>query len=66
MCDEMISPLLTIECEGEGGFGSDNPFKVVTVCHRCFEKLDPDMWISENCWNSLNPVTPYDMLPVRR
>ena len=65
MCDEPIAPLLALECEGDGGFVSRNPFKVVVVCHQCFEKLDPDMWISEKCWRSLNPVTPYEALPVR-
>jgi hypothetical protein len=64
MCNESISPLLAIECEGDGGFGSDSPFKVVVVCHQCFEKLDPDMWIGEKCWRSLNPVTPYEELPL--
>ena len=66
LCDEPIPPLLELECEGEGGFGSQNPFKVVRVCHQCFERLDPDQWISEKCWKSLNPVTPYEELSIVR
>ena len=55
--DEPIDPLITIDCQGTRGW------RVVTVCHHCFHKLDVDMWISERCWRSLNPITPFEQLP---
>ena len=36
----------------------------VIVCHECFKKLDPDMWISENYWININPSIPFDKLPL--
>jgi hypothetical protein len=59
--DEPIEPFLSIECQGGPGPVSD--WRFVTVCHACFHKLDPDMWISERCWLSLKPITPFDQLP---
>jgi hypothetical protein len=35
----------------------------VVVCWKCFWSLDPDMWISGKCYNSLNPIVPLDKLP---
>jgi hypothetical protein len=55
--DEPIEPLMTMDCQGAGDW------RVVTVCHACFHKLDVDMWISERCWLSLNPITPFEQLP---
>lgn len=54
--DVPIEPLLTIDCRGDD-------WRVVTVCHASFHKLDVDMWISDRCWQSLNPVTPFEQLP---
>jgi hypothetical protein len=56
--DEPIDPLLSIDCQGTGDW------RVVTVCHACFHKLDVDMWISERCWLALNPITPFQQLPT--
>jgi hypothetical protein len=56
--DEPIEPLMKIDCQ------SDSGWRVVTVCHECFHKLDPDMWISEAGWQALNPKTPFQQLPV--
>ncbi len=55
--DRPINPLMNIDCQGTGDW------RVVTVCHSCFHKLDVDMWISERCWQKLNPITPFDLLP---
>src|SRR2546423_586954 len=55
--DEPIEPLMTIDCQGSGDW------RVVTVCHACFHKLDVDMWISERCWRSLDPITAFEQLP---
>ncbi len=56
-----IVPLIEgIPCQSND-IGSDGfyTFRVVTVCHSCFHRLEPDMWISENCWLSLNPYVPF-------
>ncbi len=55
--DRPIAPLFAIECRGSG-------WRVVIVCHHCIHKLDPDMWISDRCWAALNPVTPFERLPI--
>jgi hypothetical protein len=55
--DKPIEPLMTIDCQG------NKDWRVITVCHECFHKLDVDMWISERCWLTLNPLTPFEQLP---
>lgn len=60
ICDGPVPPLFVIECQPTG---KDTGWKAVVVCHECFHRLDPDMWISERCWESLNPTTPFDKLP---
>lgn len=57
LIDEPIDPLMTIDCQG------DRDWRVVTICHECFHKLEPDQWISERCWRSIDPVTPFEALP---
>ena len=65
LCDSPIPPLNVIECQSGGpGFGPDTEFRVVVVCHECFHKLSPDMWISERCWESINPDIPFSVLPT--
>lgn len=59
LIDEPINPLMTLDCQGPLG-----DCRVVTVCHACFHRLDPDMWISDRCWLSLDPVTPFAQLPA--
>ena len=55
-----IPPLIDIDCEPTV-MGDD--WKKVEICHRCFHELEPDMWINQTIWESLNPVTPFDALP---
>jgi hypothetical protein len=54
--DDPICPLTVIECRG-------SDWRAVIVCHHCQHRLDPDMWISDRCWSSLKPNTPFDQLP---
>ena len=56
--DEPVEPLWKLDCKGTVDW------RVVTVCHACFHRLSPDLWISERCWRSLNPITPYERLPM--
>jgi len=65
--DEPIAPLMVIDCQGPAipnhpqGYSE---FRVVVVCHSCFHRLEPDMWISDACWAKLTPVVPYEGLPL--
>jgi len=59
-CNEPIQPLLNLECQPKDKSGE---WKLTIVCHECFKKLDPDMWISENCWIGINPIITFDKLP---
>lgn len=67
--DEPIQPLFTVECHGslltsdERGGVRTFDWRIGIVCHDCLHRLDPDMWISDTCWASLNPVTPFHLLP---
>ena len=62
LIDEPIDPFMIVDCQGPR-FSEATDWRVVTVCHHCFHRLDMDMWISEGCWRSLNPVTPFEKLP---
>ena len=62
LCDDPISQLLTIECQGR-----NNYFKMAVMCHDCWHRLQIgggiDMWIGESCWESLNPIIHFSKLP---
>ena len=62
LIEDPIDPLSTIDCEGPR-IGDVKDWRVVTVCHHCFHRLNPDQWISDKCWASLKPVTPFEQLP---
>jgi hypothetical protein len=61
--DEAIPTLLTVECESS----SRGQERMAIMCHDCWHKLVEsrgiDMWISQACWESLAPVTPFEQLP---
>lgn len=57
LIDDPIDPMMDIDCEGE------SDWRRATVCFECFHKLNPDLWISEAGWQSLDPITPFDQLP---
>lgn len=62
--DVPIDPLLTIDCQASPYIRVEaDDWRVVTVCHACFHRLDPDMWIGRDGWGSLNPVIPFEQLP---
>jgi hypothetical protein len=61
LCDEPIEPLHVIECQS---ITYPNIFKATVICLECHHKLQPDMWISEPMWIALNPVIPFDRLPM--
>jgi len=58
--DVAIEPLFVL-CAESRQAGVD--WKHVVVCHVCFANLEPDMWISSDCWQSIDPVVPFHELP---
>ncbi len=56
---EPIATLMTIDCEPQAG----GDWRAATMRHVCLHKIDPDQWISQSCWVSLHPVTPFEQLP---
>ena len=66
LCNNPIEPLLELDCQGPpipNDPHNYSEYRRVVVCHGCFHKLSPDMWISEDGWKALNPKVPYDKLP---
>lgn len=55
-----IEPLFVLECQPN----NDDEWRMAITCHECFTKLSPDMWISEDCWIRINPVIPFNELPI--
>lgn len=62
--DEPINPLLYLSVEGPRQTNSEHhEYRLAVVCHKCFDLLDPDMWISKKMWDALNPKIQYLDLP---
>ncbi len=62
--DEPLPPLCVLECQAAEPISpTDWGFKAVVVCHECFHRLSPDMWISQRGWESLEPRVPFAELP---
>ncbi|MES2597737.1 MAG: hypothetical protein V4662_20495 [Verrucomicrobiota bacterium] len=61
--DQPISPFFTLDCQPTSAARERSDWRVARVCHACFHRLDVDQWISDACWESLNPVTPFEQLP---
>lgn len=67
LVDDLIAPLFILDCQGPKIPNDPNnysEFRMVVVCHTCFHNLSPDMWIGIDCWESINPKVPYDLLPL--
>lgn len=56
--NQLRAPIFVLDVDGP------NEFRQTLVCHTCFIKLDPDMWISKKCWDTLNPKIQYHKLPI--
>ena len=59
LVDEPISPLAVLECCSL----DSKIWKIAVICHKCFHKLEPDMWIDEACWDAMKPAIAFDKLP---
>ena len=60
--DRPIDPFFGLHCQGPVDDGITD-WRVATVCHDCFHKLEPDMWISDDRWKALNPIVAFEKLP---
>lgn len=58
LIDDPIDPMMDLDCQGKADW------RRVTVCFDCFHRLSPDLWISEAMWKALNPIKPFDQLPM--
>lgn len=63
LCTDPLPPLLEVDAEPWDDVETKD-WRRATVCHSCWRKLDADMWISSRCWKKLNPVTPFEDLPL--
>jgi len=62
--DVSSSGLLTpATSSGPGGVSLDGCHAAV-VCWNCFHEIDPDMWITPEMWDTLNPAVPFSALPA--
>jgi hypothetical protein len=59
LCDSPIAPLQRLDCQD---YNFHDKFRSVLVCHECFHKLQPDMWIAREHWEDINPVIPFEHL----
>src|SRR5271154_5182881 len=67
LTDNPIEPFFVIDCQGPRIPNDPEKyfeFRMAVVCHTCFHRLSPDMWISKNCWEQINPTVPYGRLPM--
>lgn len=39
-------------------------FRVARCCGACLDAMDVDMWTTQGAWAALNPLVPFDQLPV--
>ncbi len=60
--DALLDPIQFIDCE-RNLYPYPSDWRTISVCVQCFTRLEPDIWVSENCWKSLDPVTPFEKLP---
>jgi hypothetical protein len=65
LCDGPIEPLFALEVQ-PNKVDFDGKWRMTVVCHECFHKIQPDMWIGENCWIAIDPVIPFNDLPLCR
>ena len=57
-------PLADIECQPGGVTPSEGDWRVITLCRKCWHHLNPDMWTCQEHYEELNPVTPFNELPI--
>ena len=53
-----IPPFFDLEVEPDAG-----EWRQARVCHDCFHRLGPDMWITRRGWESIGPTVRFEDLP---
>lgn len=59
LCAYPVEPLFPLDCSD--WYGS---WRRCTVCHSCFHRLSPDLWIDRKGWESISPTTAFTDLPL--
>lgn len=57
------NPAFVVEVIG-GGCKGDGEERCTVVCWHCLNEINPDMWMSDEGWDSLLPVVPFARLPI--
>jgi len=58
--DEPIRPLFALPVVDSN---DTVPVRTGIICHECMHKIDPDMWIGKDDWDSLEAIVPFSLLP---
>ena len=65
LVEEPTLPLWELDCQPYDDISEEHSkWRRVTVCTECLYRLDPDHWISSDCWKSLEPVVKFEDLPL--
>jgi hypothetical protein len=59
--DEPIPPFFDVDCQ-PGDADVPRVWRTVRVCHACFHRLGPDMWIDRRGWEAISPAVPFEQL----
>lgn len=62
--DAPIDPIFKLDCAPQDDVPENSTYKKVLICHECFHRLHPDMWIGSKCWKAINPIIRFEDLPV--
>lgn len=60
--DQPIPPLFVLECARTIS-ASVTDWRITIVCHGCYFRLQPDMWISDSMWTAAKPKLVFEDLP---
>ncbi len=63
LSDGPMNPFLKLDCAFITPINQD--WRVATVCHACYHRINPDGWIDERKWTPLDPITPFEDLPAQ-
>ncbi len=57
-----IDPLMEMDVQPDDC--DTGKWRRIAVCHQCYHRLQPDMWISEECLRQVQCKTPFTELPL--
>lgn len=62
--DHKYKELHAIDAQSGGPAGDEGKMRVIVMCQKCWDDLEPDMWTCEEHWMAMKPAVPFDKLPV--